>query len=153
MWLMKVKKTSGKLSRTDEILPGAGKKTENARRVDFAESISRAERHISQKTLQEMVDDILEQGQKLARKADLRELKKYRELVSLFLDEVLAHSHKFLKHNILDRVGRHKVYAIVKKVDRELELLAEEVMKEEKDNLKILERLDIIKGLILDIEL
>ena len=59
---MKVKKTSGKLSRTDEIFPGTGKKTENARRVDFSESISRAERHLSQKTLQEMVDDILAQG-------------------------------------------------------------------------------------------
>jgi len=119
----------------------------------MAESISRAERHISQKTLQEMVDDILEQGQKLARKADLRELREYRRLVSLFLDEVLERSHKYLKQNILDRVGRHKVYAIIKKVNSELELLAEEVMKEEKDNLKILERIDIIKGLILDIEL
>lgn len=150
---MKIKKTARKYSGTGEVTPGGGKNLKDARRAAFVDSIASAERSIQRKALQDIVDDILAQGRKLAQKADLRELNEYRKLVSQFLDEVVGRSHRFTKYSILDRVGRHKVYAIIKKIDSEMELLAAEVMKSERDNLKILERLDIIKGLILDIEL
>jgi uncharacterized protein YaaR (DUF327 family) len=150
---MKIKKTGRKYSGTEEVTPGSGRRLKDTRRASFTESIASAERSIQSKALQDMVDDILAQGRKLARKADLRELKEYRRLISLFLDAVVERSHRFTKQGFLDRVGRHKVYAIIRKIDSEMELLAAEVMKTEKDNLKILERLDIIKGLILDKEL
>lgn len=150
---MKIRKTTGGSSKPSEVFSGSTDKTAEADESEFARSIAGAEKRLYQKTLNEMVEEILAQGRKLAEKADIRELRTYKRLVSGFLDKAVEGSHRFTREDHLDRRGRHKVYAVIKKVDRELELLTEEVMEKEKDNIKILERLDIIKGLILDIAL
>ena len=54
------------------------------------------------------------------------------ELVKGFLNEVVNRSHKFSRENFLDRRGRHRVYGIVKLVDKNLDELAGELVKEEK---------------------
>ena len=50
----------------------------------------------------------------------------------------------------MDRRGRHRVYGLVKLVDKKLDDLAQELMKEEKSGLNILAKVDEIKGLLLD---
>ena len=78
-------------------------------------------------------------------------LKVYKKLISEFFDETVNNSHKFTKQNFLDRRGRHRVYAVVKTVNKELDELTNDVLNSEKDNIKILKRLDDIRGMILDI--
>ena len=51
----------------------------------------------------------------------------------------------------LDRKGRHRVYGIIRLVDENLDELARELMKDEKDHLAILSRIGEIRGLLLDI--
>ena len=53
----------------------------------------------------------------------------------------------------MDRRGRHRLYATVKKVNEKLEELTKEVLSSERDHLKILGRIEDIRGLILDIVL
>ena len=67
------------------------------------------------------------------------------------MNEVTAHSHEFSRENFLDRRGRHRVYGIVKEVDKSLDDLAQELLKDEKDNLAILNKIDDIRGMLLDI--
>ena len=67
------------------------------------------------------------------------------------MNEVVSRSHEFSRENFLDRRGRHRVYGIVKLVDKNLDELAEELIKDEKDNLAILGKIDDIRGLLLDI--
>ncbi len=71
---------------------------------------------------------------------DIRDMKKYRGLVKDFMNEVVNRSHKFSRENFLDRRGRHRVYGLVKLVDKNLDDLAGELVKEEKDHLAILEK-------------
>jgi len=101
--------------------------------------------------LRELADKITMQGEKLGKKVDIRELKIYKKMISDFLDEAISNSHKFSKQSFLDRRGRHKVYAVVKQVNNEIDLLTKDVLSEEKDNIGILKRLDDIRGLIMDI--
>lgn len=98
-----------------------------------------------------LADKIQSQGKKLEKKADIRDLKVYKQLISEFLDEAVSHSHSFTKKSFLDRRGRHRVYAIIKKINEELIELTNEVLKSEQDNLSILKKLDDIRGLILDL--
>lgn len=98
-----------------------------------------------------LMKDIEEQGAKIAKHMDIRDMKRYRTLVKEFMNEVAANSHEFSRENFLDRRGRHRVYGIVKEVDKSLDDLAEELLKEEKDNLAILEKIDDIRGMLLDI--
>ncbi|NLM12743.1 MAG: YaaR family protein [Epulopiscium sp.] len=119
---------------------------------DFAFTLlSKIEESELQQKLERMLEDITIQGKKLADHMDVKDLKKYRTLVSDFMNEVVSRSHKFSRENFLDKRGRHRVYGIVKKVNDNLDELAQELIKKEKDHLKILERVDEIRGLLLDI--
>lgn len=101
--------------------------------------------------LQVMMEEITMQGKKLGKKMDVRDMKHYRRLIKEFMNEVVNRSHKFSRENFLDRRGRHRVYGMIKRVDAALDELAEELIKDEKDALTILEKVDEIRGLLLDI--
>jgi hypothetical protein len=111
--------------------------------------------HIEESELQEklngLMKDITAQGDRLAEHMDIRDMKKYRELVKDFLNEVVNRSHKFSRENFLDRRGRHRVYGIVKLVNKNLDDLAGELVKDEKDHLTILSKVGEIRGLLLDV--
>lgn len=91
------------------------------------------------------------QGNKLSKHRDIRDMKRYRGLVKDFLNEIVNRSHSFSRENFLDRRGRHRVYGIVRLVDEKLDELAQELVKDEKDNLSILNKIGEIRGLLLDI--
>jgi len=103
----------------------------------------------SQLTL--MMEDIIQQGKRLGKRMDIRDMKQYRKLIQEFMNEITAHSHEFSRENFLDRKGRHRVYGIVKQINQTLDELAEELLREEKDHIAILSKIDEIRGLILDI--
>ncbi len=104
-----------------------------------------------QTRLQNLMEEITMQGQKLSKRRDVRDMKHYRGLVKEFLNEVVTHSHSFSRENFLDRKGRHRVYGIIRLIDENLDQLAQELMKDEKDNLAILSKIGEIQGLLLDI--
>ena len=111
--------------------------------------------NIEDATLQErltlVMEDIVQQGKKLGKHMDVRDMRRYRALIKEFMNEVVNRSHKFSRENFLDRKGRHRVYGIIKLVDNKLDELAQELMKDEKDHIAILGRIDEIRGLLLDI--
>ena len=104
-----------------------------------------------QAKVEALMMDITEQGERIARHMDIRDLKRYRGLVKEFLNEVVYRSHKFSRENFLDRRGRHRVYGIIRKIDENLDALAEELVADEQDHLSILGRIGEIEGLLLDI--
>jgi len=104
-----------------------------------------------QERLNCLMDDITLQGKKIAKHMDVRDMKKYRELIKDFMNEIVTRSHKFSRENFLDRRGRHRVYGMIRLVDETLDELAAELIKDEKDHLMILSRIDEIRGLLLDI--
>ena len=112
-------------------------------------------RNIEEKDLQEKLNSMMEQitvqGDKISKHMDIKDMKKYRELVKGFLNEVVSRSHEFSRENFLDRRGRHRVCGIVRLVDKNLDDLAGELVKDEKDHLAIISKIDDIRGLLLDI--
>ncbi len=101
--------------------------------------------------LNSLMTQITEQGEKIAKHTDISDMRRYRELVKDFMNEVVNRSHEFSRENFLDRRGRHRVYGIVKLVDKNLDDLATELLKDEKDNLAILSKVGEIRGLLIDI--
>lgn len=98
-----------------------------------------------------MMEEITMQGKKLGKRMDIRDMKHYRRLIKDFMNEIVNRSHKFSRENFLDRRGRHRVYGMIKRVDEALDQLAGELLKEEKDSLTILGKIDEIRGMLLDI--
>lgn len=98
-----------------------------------------------------LLSDITAQGNRIAQHMDIRDMKKYRGLIREFMNEVVFRSHKFSRENFLDRRGRHRVYGLIKLIDSNLDELAQELVKDEKDHIAILSKIGEIRGLILDI--
>ena len=113
--------------------------------------VSNIEQQDLQRRLTSMMQDITEQGDKIAKHMDIKDMKRYRELVKGFLNEVVNRSHEFSRENFLDKRGRHRVYGIVKLVDKNLGDLADELVKDEQDHLEIVSKIDDIRGLLLDV--
>ena len=111
--------------------------------------------HIEEAELQTRLNSLMEeitmQGDKLAKRRDVKDMKHYRGLIKDFMNEIVSRSHSFSRENFLDRRGRHRVYGIIKLVDQNLDELAQELMKDEQDHIAILEKIGEIQGLLLDI--
>jgi len=101
--------------------------------------------------LHHLIGNISERGKKIARHMDINDLKDYRRMITDFINEVVTNSHEFSRENFLDRRGRHRVYGIVRMINRDLDDLAQELLKTEKDHIAILEMINEIQGLLLDI--
>lgn len=98
-----------------------------------------------------MMQEIIQHGDKLAKHMDIRDMKKYRMLIKEFMNEIVTRSHKFSRENFLDKRGRHRVYGMVRLMDAKLDELAAELIKDERDHIQILNRIDEIRGMLLDI--
>ena len=104
-----------------------------------------------QNRLTMMMEEIVQQGNKIGKHTDIKDMKKYRTLIKSFFNEIITRSHEFTRENFLDKRGRHRVYGIIRLVDETLDDLAKELVSDEKDHIAILNKIDEIKGLILDI--
>ena len=98
-----------------------------------------------------MIQDITQQGKQIGKKHDIRDMQRYRTMIKEFLNEIVSRSHSFSRENYLDKKGRHRVYGIIRLVDENLDALAQELLKDEKDTIAIMGQIGTIEGLLLDI--
>lgn len=104
-----------------------------------------------QETLKTMAEDINVQGKILSEHMDFRDFKKYKDMIKNFIEEVTSTSHKFSREEFLDRRGRHKIYGMIRLINKDVDDIAQEMLRNEKNNMLILEKVDEIRGLLLDI--
>lgn len=98
-----------------------------------------------------MMEEIVMQGDKIVKRMDIKDMRRYRTLIKEFMNEIVNRSHKFSRENFLDRRGRHRVYGIIRLVDEKLDELAQALVSEQCDKIDILARVGEIRGLLLDI--
>ena len=101
--------------------------------------------------IKNLLERIDMQAQKLSERLDIAELKRYRSLVTEFIDLTVRHSSEYHKEHKLDGKGRHRIFGIIKKIDAELENLTRDILKEHKDYINVLAKLDDIRGMLVDI--
>ena len=98
-----------------------------------------------------MSGNIFTQGELVKKRMDITELKKYKEMVSDFLREAIKYSHEFKKDSSFDARGRHRVYSIVKKVNERLDEMTRSLLSEQAENIKVIDSIDEVRGLLLDL--
>ncbi len=150
---MKIKKTGDRVASSGSKMEGASLKKNSVDKADFLKQLNRVESKAHKLEMEALVQKIIEQGERLAQKKDLKELRSYRKLISGFMDRILSGAYEFTRNDFVDKRGRHKVYSIIRKVNSELDMIAKDLIESERKNIDILQKIDTIKGLILDIEL
>lgn len=126
-------------------------KSKEIKRAEFKSKFENIKSDKVKEHLTELYDKISEQSDKIGEKLYLKDLIQYKKLVKEFLDVAVNNSHSFSQQNFLDRRGRHRVYGIVKNVDRELSSLTKEFLGQEVDRLSVIKKLDGIKGMLVDV--
>jgi len=142
--------------RVSEILgahlnQGTGKVKDRPPHEDFSFTLNKLSEEGLVKRLSGLIDDIVVQGDKLSKHMDINDLKEYKNMISEFINEVVTNSHEFSRDNFLDRRGRHRVFGIVRQINKAVDDLGQELLKSQKDNLAVLEKTGMIRGLLLDI--
>ncbi len=150
---MKINDVMNKSTQTIDLSNTLETKTKGTRRTKFTEELKRADELTVKERIENLLERIDKQADRLSKNVTIKEVLAYKTLISEFLKESVDAMVKFNKSSFLDSRGRHRVYGIIKRVDEELEGLTKDVLSKEKDNIKILKRLDDIRGLILDIYL
>lgn len=128
-----------------------GKQPVGGSQTIFSEQMFRVRGDFIKEKLENLLRDISEQGKKLGENLNIRELKRYKELVRSFLHEAVDKMYRLQEEAGWDRRGRHKIYTVVKTVDRELENLTGLMLAEQKDQVAVLAKIDEIRGMLLDL--
>ena len=105
----------------------------------------------NRKGLEELLDMVYEQGAKLKENSDLDNILEYKKAVRDFLnrlvDKMVTLEKKVSGVNILKR----KQFTLVTVIDKKLESLAAEVLRNQRDQIKILSAVEEINGLLVDL--
>lgn len=120
-------------------------------RADFLEKFKSIKSESVKDELENIFKKITEQSDKIGDKVYLKDILEYKKLVKEFLNVATSNSQKFSNENFLDRKGRFRNYSIVKTVDRELDNLTKDFIAGQIDHKGILERMDSIRGMLIDI--
>lgn len=124
--------------------------SKQVQRQEFKSKFEKIKSENAKEELRNIYDKICEQSDKIGEKLYLKDLIEYKKLVKEFLDVAVNNSHAFSKENFLDRRGRHRVYSVVKNIDRELSSLTNEFLRQEVDRISVIKKLDDIRGMLLD---
>ncbi len=128
-----------------------GRHLPEGNQVAFGEQLLRVRGDFIKEKLENLLRDITAQGQKLGENLNIKDLKLYKELVRSFLHEAVDKMYQLKEEAGWDRRGRHKIYTVVKTVDRELENLTAMMIQEQRDGVAVLAKIDEIRGMLLDI--
>lgn len=148
-------KVSSNVKRTDTgRLPARGSDMHGIKAAEpatFRRTLTDLSKELHTARLMEMKKAIDEQGELLADRVDVREYEKYRRLIREFLDEIVSNGYSFSRENAYASRGRHRYIATVQIIDDKLDELGKEVMKDHAAQIEILNKIDDIKGLLLDL--
>lgn len=117
----------------------------------FSTELKRNQDEISIEHLNDLLNEIDEQGAKLTETPTYSELKSYRELIKSFIGEAVSRMYTMQTKTGWDRQGRQKVYTTVKQVDRVLSDMAEDIRLGQATKLNIVAKQDAIRGLLVDL--
>ena len=127
------------------------KKLKKSNTSSFMSSYSQAERDNEDEYIKKQLKDIDEKAELLKNRMDMMDFMEYKNIIKEFISYIVKHSHEYSQESKMSRRGDFRVFGIIKKIDEELEKIANEFLKEKKDRLEIIKSISGIQGLLLDI--
>lgn len=104
-----------------------------------------------QQGLEQLMDSIARQGDKLARFRSFRDFVKFKRMIKGFLHEAVRSSFSLKRDRHFSLDGQSKQLSLVEAIDEKLLQLADELMSQEKKNVDLLGLIGEIKGLLMNV--
>lgn len=116
----------------------------------FSDMMSQQEERASKEQLQRMLQQIQEQADRLAKAMTVRELRQYKRMVKLFLEETARRGVQLKETRGWDRRGRAKRFKLLEEIDGRLLHMADELVEDEQGRIELLAKMGEIKGLLIN---
>ncbi len=139
---------SDRLART-----GVEPTTTDSNEVLFRRSMTNETNNAYLKHIESLIGNISEQGLVVAKRADMKELQKYRMMVTELINETVSNGFAFSKSANMSTRGRAKVFATIKTVNEKMDEMTKKLLNEETENINLLDDVDDIRGLLVDMYL
>lgn len=140
---MKVDGISGKNIHTKSSIKE--KKVEGSK---FSTMLDLENKEQTKQELKKMLDDIEIIGKRLASTRSLKDAKEYKQKIQKYLSFVVKNAYKLKKESGPFNYGIHiKIEVINEKLDE----MTKELINKEKDNIDIADKIEEIRGLIVDV--
>ena len=114
-------------------------------------SASAAEAPYSQAELEPLLDAVHEAGDKLKGNPTVDLVQGYKKAVRDFVHYVIERSYSIEQKSSGRNILKRNIYYRVAVIDESLERLAAEILRNQRDKLEILRRVDEINGMIIDL--
>lgn len=118
--------------------------------TEFSTILSQT-RGLERQELQLFLGRLEAQGKKLSESLSLHDLLEFKNMVKRFLKSTFGKSRNMQEETVWDYRGQPKTMARVTRINRALEELGEQILSSQAEPLKILAKIDEIKGLIIDL--
>ncbi len=105
----------------------------------------------TQEQLQQKLQDIHRQGDRLAKVMTVRELKIYRQMIKKFLEDTIRRGVVLKEVKGFDRRGRIKRYKLLDEIDATLVSMAEDLLDSEQGRIDLLNKIGEIRGLLINL--
>ncbi|MFW6034759.1 MAG: YaaR family protein [Halothermotrichaceae bacterium] len=121
------------------------------KKADFKEKLSEINHNKIKERLNRLLSIIDEQGKRLKKSLDKKDLLEYKKRVRDFLKIIHQEFSQAKQSFSWDQRGNMKTYTIIEKIDNKLEGLHDLFLEEQADALEVLKKVDEIRGLLLDL--
>lgn len=127
------------------------KKVDQAQDKEFPDVLDKHQSIWSKADLDEVLNQLEERGSRLLESFSIYDLRNYKETLKSFLHKTVGKAYKLKEEKAWTRKGKLKIYQSLEQIDTELEELSKMVLNKQKNQLKMIERLDSIRGLLVDL--
>ncbi|MEW9105559.1 YaaR family protein [Paenibacillus sp.] len=125
--------------------------TKPVQHKSFADMMNNRHDQASNDELQQRLQDIYRQGERLAKSMTIRELRMYRMMVKRFLEDTVRRNLKIKETRGWDRRGKSKRYQIVDEIDSALIELADHLLETEQGKIELLHKVGEIRGMLINL--
>jgi uncharacterized protein YaaR (DUF327 family) len=122
-----------------------------ADKKDFSDVLEQQEPLLWQESLNKLLRQLDEVGSRLSRSFSLYDLRNYKDLLQHFLKETQGRVYVMRQQIGWSRFGKSKLYQRIERINLELDELTKITLNQQKDPLKMLNKLDEIRGLLVDL--
>lgn len=120
-------------------------------RTNFDQLVNVQVHKVKREELQKLVDDISNQGERLARFRSFQDLAKFKRMIKEFLNETVYTGLELEESHNFNPNGYSQKLTVVKEVDEKLIQLTEDIMNQEKKTIDLLSIIGEIKGLLVNL--
>lgn len=147
---MKVSKVTkaGKSSGSSKV-----KGKQESPKIKFTEILGQKDYDAQKKALEEALGEIDEKAKALAEERTISNLLEYKDLIRGFIEQVVNEGLEIVERRGFTKTGRTKIMRTVSEIDKKLVDLTDLIIKREKKEIGILEKVGQIQGLLIDLML